>query len=227
MDLPAADIHAAAERLRGQVVHTPVIGDVLLRLKDPAGGEALVMSCPRLKAECLQTGGTIEYRGGLHFLLRQLGASKGLVIGGRDHRVLGCARAGQSHRLPMVGIVVEPATAPRLDLIRACGCELEAVPRDELGSRVRDAVAATGFTLMPHAENMDFALGIATAGLELGAEHRDLVSKAFEKLRRKRLATCVCWVDVHACLRGDFRGAIEDANRQHDRSVRRDRALLW
>ena len=98
MELRAEDIQSAAERLRGQTVHTPLIGDVMLRvpLSHEDDPEAEIIAGPRIKAECVQTGGSVDHRGAVHFLLRQLGSLKGLVITGEPYRLLACARAGHS-----------------------------------------------------------------------------------------------------------------------------------
>ncbi len=169
MELRAEDIQSAAERLRGQTVHTPLIGDVMLSVPishddDP---EYQIYPGPRIKAECLQTGGSVDHRGAVHFLLRQLGALKGLVITGEPHRLLACARAGQDHRLPMIAACWHPVPNHRRKLIEACNCEVHDEV-EEYGAA--ELARQKGYRVMPSVEDSDFALGVATLGLELGSE---------------------------------------------------------
>ena len=169
MELRAEDIQAAAERLRGQTVHTPLIGDVMLRvpLSHEDDPEAEIIAGPRIKAECVQTGGSVDHRGAVHFLLRQLGSLKGLVITGEPYRLLACARAGHSHRLPMIAACWHPVPRADRELTEACGCEVQ----DEVEHDVAVELARQkGYRVMPSVEDPDFALGVATLGLELGAE---------------------------------------------------------
>jgi len=120
-----------------------------------------------LKAECLQTGGTVEYRGALHYLLRRLGDLKGVVFAGPAHRLLACARAAESQRLPMIALATEELSRPCLELIAACGARVE---EQADSARLAAAASETGFHVMPWVEAEDFALGICTLGLELGEE---------------------------------------------------------
>lgn len=158
------EIRRAAERLRGQLVHTPLIGDVLLPVQ---GG---IVSAPRLKAECLQTGGSLEYRGAVHYLLRRLGSLKGLVCAGPGYRLLACARAAESQHLPMLALCEQSLPRHHRELIAACGGVVEEAAATAAATRLAAAVRETGHHLLPGVESEDYALGIATLGLELGGE---------------------------------------------------------
>jgi threonine dehydratase len=150
-----AEIAAAAERLRGHLVATPWIGALAL-----PGAAHL-----RLKPELLQPGGSIWYRGWLHWLLRQLGAVKGLVI----EPVAG-ARAAFAALLAAdatrVECVVAAAGAPELvALLHASGHERR------LGEAAApDLARRFGFRRLPPAEDRDVQAGLATAGLEIARE---------------------------------------------------------
>ena len=109
----------------------------------------------------------------MHYLARRLGALKGLVIHGERSRISACARAGQGHRLPMIGICEHPVEGASRELIEVCGCELDELPQlDELQQldRARELAVRMGYALFPSMFDPDFALGVATLGLELGAE---------------------------------------------------------
>ncbi len=151
------EIKAALQRLQGHLVATPLIGDILLPgLQLPAD--------LRLKAECLQTGGSLHYRGVLHYLLRQMGRYKGLVLGGSWRQVIAAARAGHSQRLPMLAALAAEPTAGQAQLLQFCGCSYQ------VGASLAELRAQSGFQLMPGLEDDDMAAGVATLGLELAGE---------------------------------------------------------
>src|SRR5215831_8268041 len=97
--ITAATLAAAAERLRGHVVATPLIGTPWL----PGASLPDV----RWKPELLQPGGSLWWRGYQHFLLRQLGRCAGLVYAGPPARLLAAALAAMQHRLPLRALLVE------------------------------------------------------------------------------------------------------------------------
>lgn len=151
-------------------MHTPLIGDVLLVR------EAGVVPAPRIKAECLQTGGSIEYRGVLHWLLRRLGDRKGLVFDGPAHRLLACARAAQSQRLSFLALCGTTLPSCCRELILGCG---GAVDENVEPSRLAAAAKATGYHVVPGVENEEFGLGLATLGWELGQELPSDLAKVY------------------------------------------------
>src|SRR5690606_7902337 len=93
-------IAAAANRLRGLLVDTPLIGGPLL-----AGRPA--MPELRIKPECLQPGGSIWFRGAMHALARQMGAAAGIVAQGGSRQVLATVVAAQAQRVPVVACVAD------------------------------------------------------------------------------------------------------------------------
>jgi threonine dehydratase len=157
--LSATAIEAAARRLSGQLVATPILGG--LRLPGFAVAADL-----RLKAELLQPGGALYWRGIQHFLLRQFGSSRGLWIVGPPRLAVVAAIAAASHRLPAVVQVTAGMTGA--SELRELGCELhevrDAAASDEAERRRR------GFAALPGLDDPDVAAGIATVGLELARE---------------------------------------------------------
>jgi threonine dehydratase len=164
MDVPSREqILAAAERLRGQVVATPLIGGLLL-----GGG---VREDLRVKPEVLQPSGSLYFRGAMHWLLRQLGGLKGVVLQGTERAVLAGAVAAALHRLPMLAFTVGEPQARVWSQLKALRCEVR--PRASADEAVRAAAAvraAQGYALVPGVGQADYAAGLATAGLELAAE---------------------------------------------------------
>lgn len=159
--LTAASIAAAARRLTGHLIATPLIGGLPLCASLPAADV-------RWKPELLQPGGSGWFRGYLHFLMRRLGGLPGLVFAGPPARALSAAVAAQHHRLPL-GVVL--AAAPDDDYgaaLRATGAEI-AIAADRAawaGERQR----RQGHAVLPGADDPDVAAGLATIGLELAAD---------------------------------------------------------
>lgn len=157
-------IQKAHRRLRGQLVATPLIGE--LRLPEFQAPPTL-----RVKAENLQTGGSLYFRGAMHFLLRQLGALKGLVAHGDARVVLAAATAASLHRLPCVVFPDGEPDQGVWQLLRLSGCEVR--PRsgaDAARSAAQEAARELGYRVMPGVEDELFAAGIATLGVELADE---------------------------------------------------------
>jgi len=161
-------IHAAARRLKGHLVATPVIGDLRL-----PGFE--VSPAVRVKAECLQTGGSVWYRGYLHYLLQSLGRYKGLVLHGEPRVILAQALAGALHRLPMVAVTAG-LPADIAALVGGTGCEVVVADSGTTASIAQVAALAqqrasdTGFQLAGGIDDDAVHAGVATMGLELAEE---------------------------------------------------------
>ena len=153
-------IHAAARRLTGHLVATPVIGDLRL-----PGFE--VPPFVRVKAECLQTAGSVWYRGHVHHLLQSLGRYKGLVLHGEPRVILAQALAGLIHRLPMVAVTAG-LPAPIATLVVGSGCEV--VVSSDAAAVAAEKASATGFRLAAGIEDPSVHAGVATLGLELADE---------------------------------------------------------
>lgn len=154
--IPAEAIEAASRRLRGQLVAVPLIGE--LRLPGFA-----VPGDLRLAPELLQPGGSLAYRGALHFLMRQLGSLKGVVLHGPPARLLSLALAAATQRLPML-VLTEAEPAPALaGPLQQLGCELAVATDVSAEARRR------GFAVLGDAAEPDFAVGVATLGRELAA----------------------------------------------------------
>ena len=153
-------VHAAARRLEGHLVATPVIGDLCL-----PGFQ--VSAAVRVKAECLQTAGSVWYRGYLHYLLHSLGSYKGLIVHGEPRVILAQALAGVVHRLPMVAVTAGLPADIGL-IVAGTGCEVVVAEDAEVvaGERARD----TGFQLAAGIEDPAVRSGVATLGLELATE---------------------------------------------------------
>lgn len=158
-------VAAAARRLSGHLVRTPLIGTPF-GLADALG--LPVEPDVRSKPERLQCGADAWFRGYLHFLLRSLGAHAGLVADVGGSRAAAAAIAAALHRVPFVLVAaVEPA-AELGAVLRAAGAEVRLDGDPEIAARA--LAQRRGFRRLPDQGDADVALGLATIGLELAEQ---------------------------------------------------------
>lgn len=160
------DIEAAARRLEGHAVKTPVIESP--RLNAIAGGRVLV------KAEGLQRTGSFKFRGAWNCIsqLDQSSAAGGVVAYSSGNHAQGVAAAARIRGLP--ALIVMPADTPRIkqDNTRDHGAEVVTYDR---ARDSREEIAARyarerGAVLVPPFEHPDIIAGQGTAGLELAED---------------------------------------------------------
>jgi threonine dehydratase len=155
-----AEISAAAGRIAGVAVHTPLV---------PFPGQPLL-----IKAESLQLTGSFKLRGAYSVISAlDAGARRRGVIAhssGNHAGAVGYAAA----RLGVPAVLVIPANAPRSKLAaaRATGAEIVTVapglqPRIEAAQRLVDE---RGYTLVPPFDHPGIIAGQGTAGLEITAD---------------------------------------------------------
>ena len=161
-----ADVLAAAERLRGHIVRTPVIRNPLL--DELAGGAVL------LKPECLQRTGSFKLRGGTNAVL-QLGPAQrraGVVTysSGNHGQAVACAGAAAGTAVT----VFMPADAPavKIDSTRRWGAEIVLYNRatEDRAALAAAHVARTGATLIPPYDHPHVIAGQGTLVLELAED---------------------------------------------------------
>ena len=165
--LPAfADVQAAARRLDGIVVRTPLLENA--RINARLGGRLFI------KAECLQRTGSFKIRGAYNFLASMSDADrkKGVVGWSSGNHAQGLAEAAR-----LMGIkatIVMPADAPALKVAntRASGAEVVLYDRvkeshEEIGLGI---AKKTGATVVPPYDHPWILVGQGTAGLELAEQ---------------------------------------------------------
>ena len=164
------DVEAAATRLAGIAVRTPLIRSA--ELDALAGGSVL------LKPECLQVTGSFKIRGAYN-LMSQLSAEearRGVVAFSSGNHAQGVAAAGAL--LGMKTAIVMPEDAPRakLDNTRRLGGEVITYDRYS-GDReaiARDIAAERGAVVVPSYDHPDIIAGQGTVGLEIAAQSAEL-----------------------------------------------------
>ncbi len=158
-----AAVEAAAERLRGIAVRTPLLNSAALDAE--VGGRIL------LKAETLQRTGSFKFRGAYN-KLSQLEASArkgGVVAYSSGNHAQGVAQAAQLLGIPAV--IVMPADAPEMKVVntRSYGAEVQLYDRyfdnrEEVASAL---VAERGATLVKPYDDAEIIAGQGTCGLEI------------------------------------------------------------
>ncbi|RMD48070.1 MAG: threonine/serine dehydratase [Alphaproteobacteria bacterium] len=161
-----AQIEAAARRLAGQALRTPLLSSPLLdRL---AGRQVLV------KPECLQRTGSFKFRGAWSALtaLPEAARARGVIAYSSGNHAQGVAQAAAILGVPAV--IVMPSDAPRLKLAgtRALGAEVvtyerERESREEIGERI---ARARGLTLIRPFDDPRVIAGQGTVGLEIAED---------------------------------------------------------
>jgi threonine dehydratase len=158
-----ADVKAAARRLEGIVVRTPLLENA--RINDRLGGRLFV------KAECLQRTGSFKLRGAYNFLsqMSEADRKKGAVGWSSGNHAQGLAEAARL--IGMKATIVMPKDAPALKIAntKASGAEVVLFDRvkesrEEIGMGI---AAKTGATVVPPYDHPWILTGQGTAGLEL------------------------------------------------------------
>ena len=118
------DVQAAAERLAGHAIVTPLLESPLLNEK--LGGRVLV------KAECLQLSGAFKFRGAYNRISRLSDEERqaGVVAFSSGNHAQGVAMVSQMLGVPAV--IVMPTDAPEIKLAntRAYGAEVVLYDRE-------------------------------------------------------------------------------------------------
>jgi threonine dehydratase len=166
MSVTLADIQAAADRISGHAVQTPLIESPALN--DRAGVRVL------LKAETLQRVGAFKFRGAYNRLV-QLSAeerSRGVVAFSSGNHAQGVALAARLLGVP--ALIVMPSDAPKVKVVATQGYGAEVRFYDRLTDS-REAIAAEiaaqrGSVVVPAFDDPHIIAGQGTVGLEMVAQ---------------------------------------------------------
>jgi threonine dehydratase len=169
-----ADIQAAAERIRGIAVRTPI---VIANIDDHRGGPSGdrrggPLGPPvSLKCEHLQPMGAFKMRGACNFLAQlppEARAAGVITYSSGNH---GQAVALAAQRLGLRCVVVMPETAPRVkvDGVRRYGGEVifAGTTSADRKTRAEAEAAARGLTIVPPFDHPWIIAGAGTCGLEI------------------------------------------------------------
>ena len=161
-----ADIEAAAQRLQGIAVETPLIRSATL--DERLGGTLL------LKPECWQRTGSFKIRGAYN-LLSQLSpeqASRGAVAWSSGNHAQGVAAAGKLLGIHAAIVMPDDAPAAKTENTKRLGGEVITYDR-YTGDReqiARALAAERNAAIVPSYEHVDVIAGQGTVGLEIARQ---------------------------------------------------------
>ena len=160
------DINAAAQRLAGHAVRTPLLNAPLL---DAAAGRRIFV-----KAECLQKTGSFKYRGARSAVsaLDPETRARGVIAFSSGNHAQGVALAAREMGAPAV--IIMPADAPMMKIRNTEAYGAEVVLYDR-ANEDRDAIGARlseerGLTLIKPFDNEQVISGQGTTGLEIAEQ---------------------------------------------------------
>ncbi len=165
-----ADIEAAAQRIEGQVVHTPML--LSETLSERTGATVYV------KLENLQFTGAYKERGALNrlLLMGEEQRAKGVIAASAGNHAQ--ALAYHAKRLGVPATIVMPAPTPSVKVSQTerHGAEivLEGDTFDEALACALTLAEERGLTFVPPFDNEMIVAGAGTVGLEMLAEVPDL-----------------------------------------------------
>jgi len=164
LDLPVfEDVLAAAKRLEGMAVKTPVMES--LWLNDIVGGRVFI------KPECLQRTGSFKFRGAWNFIsqLDRKSNPGGVVAFSSGNHAQGVAAAAAIQNLPT--LIVMPADSPAIKIAntKALGAEIVTYDRasEDRQEVTKHHLAVRNAVLVPPFDHKFIMAGQGTVALEL------------------------------------------------------------
>lgn len=157
------DVEAAAARLEGIAIETPLIRSAVL--DERVGGEVFV------KPECLQRTGSFKIRGAYNLMSRldEERRRAGVVAWSSGNHAQGVAAAGRLLGIHTAIVMPEDAPPTKIENTRRLGGETILYDR-YTGDReaiAREVAAERGASLVPSYEHPDIIAGQGTVGLEI------------------------------------------------------------
>jgi threonine dehydratase len=158
-----ADIEAAADRIAGVAVRTPLIESPALNAR--LGGRILI------KPETMQRVGAFKFRGAYNRLV-QLSAeerARGVVAFSSGNHAQGVALAASLLGIPAIIVMPHDAPAKKVAATRGYGAEVRIYNRyTEDRAAIAFEIASTkGSTIVPPYDDVHIVAGQGTLGLEL------------------------------------------------------------
>ena len=162
------DIRAAAERLRGVIIRTP-----LVPFGPPEAGRYL-------KAESLQPVGAFKLRGAYATIatLTPAQLARGVITYSSGNHAQGVARAARLLGAPAVVVMPSDAPAIKRERVAADGAQIVTVgtSSDERQQVAEELAAERGLAIIPPYDDDRIIAGQGTIGLELGEDLPDLAA---------------------------------------------------
>ncbi len=166
LQVTVQDVHAAAERIAGSCVRTPLL---------PATW-APPATRLWLKPEQLQPTGAFKLRGATNAVARLDGdqRSRGVVTHSSGNHGWALAHAAAAAGVPCTVVVPHGAPEIKLEAMRRAGSEVVRVAPEDRVSACADIAARTGAVEIPPFDHHDVIAGQGTVGLEIAADLPDV-----------------------------------------------------
>lgn len=162
------DISAAAERISGRVVRTPLVP----------------FACSDhdrqlwLKPESLQPTGAFKLRGAFNAILQRLDDARasGVVTHSSGNHARAVAWVARELGIRAVIVMPDAAPAVKVDGVRGLGAEVVIVTPAERDVRALELAERHGHVLIPPYDDADVVAGQGTVGLEIAADRPDVAT---------------------------------------------------
>lgn len=169
-EVTLADIHAAQQTLRDQIIQTPVLPE--LRLSRELGARVY------LKAESLQRAGSFKIRGAYNKIahLSEEERKRGVITASAGNHAQGVALAARIFGIPAVIVMPEFAPITKVVATRNFGAEvvLHGATFDDAFAHARALQAERGMTFVHAFDDPLVIAGQGTIGMEIIAALPDL-----------------------------------------------------
>lgn len=171
VDWRTIDVEAAAARIAGHVVRTPLLR---LPVDTPSGHPVYV------KPESLQRTGSFKLRGATNFVasLSPADRARGLVAHSSGNHAQGVAAAAKAFGVRATIVIPEGAVALKVANTEALGATVVRCPNTQEGREgtARDIAARTGAVMTPPYDHPDIVAGQGTVGLEIVQDLPDVAN---------------------------------------------------
>lgn len=172
MPITLADIHAAQQTIKDQIIATPILPE--LRLTRELGARVM------LKAESLQRAGSFKIRGAYNKLshLTDDERKRGVVAASAGNHAQGVALAARIFGIPATIVMPEFAPLTKVVATRNFGAEvvLHGASFDDAGAKARELQGERGLTLVHAFDDPLIIAGQGTVGLEVLAALPELTT---------------------------------------------------
>jgi threonine dehydratase len=160
------DVRAAAERIAGHVVRTP-----LVPFAEAQPGRPLWF-----KPESLQPIGAFKLRGAFNAILQRLddARSRGVVTHSSGNHARAVAWVARELGLRATIVIPDAAPAVKVDAVRRLGAEVVIVAPEDRDTRAFELAAEHGYVMIPPYDDAAIVAGQGTIGLEIAADLANL-----------------------------------------------------
>jgi len=156
------DVRAAAERIAGHVVRTPLV-------PYPAAEPGRPLW---FKPESLQPVGAFKLRGAFNAILQRIdeARARGVVTHSSGNHARAVAWVARELGLRATIVIPDAAPAVKVDAVRRLGAEVVIVAPEDRDTRAFELAAEHGYVMIPPYDDAAIVAGQGTIGLEIVAD---------------------------------------------------------